>query len=339
MKILVIKQTSLGDVLHSTGHVRAIKHTWPSSELILLTATSSVDIYRHSPWVDKMIVVDRYRVKHGWYREPAWAWRHMVEVMRQVRSHQFDLAFDLQGLAKSVVFLYGARARRKFVKGRWPGLTGFRKPELHAIEEMDGVLKLGGIEVADTSMELTTSEAENDVVASLLREQNPDGLPVVILSPFSRWPSKDWPFDYFLQIADHLSSQYKVFITGAPDRQQQIAAGLMQLQNTAIVSLAGRLNLLEFAALVKRAQLMLTGDSFPMHVAAACHTPLIALFGPTDESRVGPRSPMSRVIRAPDCSRCDRRDCQRKCLNRILPATIETVMVESLSTYSGSEYQ
>lgn len=322
MKILVIKQTSLGDVLHSTGHVRAIKQHYPDSELHLLTATSSEPIYRHNPHVDHLILVDRYQVKANWWRRPGWSYQHMREVMRQVREHEYELAFDLQGLAKSVLFLYGARAKQKFVKGNWPGLIGFRKPQLHAIEEMDGVLALAGIENVNTAMEFSTADAQVQKVDGLLRSINPEQRPILLLSPFSRWPSKDWPLSHFVEVAKALEQRYLVLVTGAPDKQEEIASRFDTLQSDRIVNLAGQLGLLEFAELVKRAALMVTGDSFPMHMSVACQTPLLALFGPTDETRVGPRADNAKVLIAPDCNRCDRRDCQRQCLSRITPAQV-----------------
>lgn len=330
MRILVIKQTSLGDVLHSTGHIRAIKRNWPKSELVLLTAVSSADIYRYNPWVDKMILIDRYRIKHNWYREPLWCFRHMLEVMNQVRSQAFDFAFDLQGLAKSVLFLYGAHAKRKFVKGRWLGIKGFRQPQLHAIKEMDGVLALAGIQNFDTKMEFTTSPSEQKSVEALLRELNPEGKKMAIFSPFSRWRSKDWPLKSYIELAGRIAQDYLVLFTGAPDRADQIEQALGSSPHPNVINLSGKLNLLEFAELVRRVSFMLTGDSFPMHVAAACNTRVIALFGPTDEARIGPPPEISQVIRAPNCGKCYRAECPRNCLARISTETVNAVIAKTI---------
>ncbi|MGI9315832.1 MAG: glycosyltransferase family 9 protein [bacterium] len=335
MRILVIKQTSLGDVLHSTGHVRTIKQTWPDSELVLLTATGSADIYRHSPWVDKMILVDRYRVKHNWYREPYWCFRHMRDVLRQVRAQSFDLAFDLQGLAKTVLFLYGARAREKFVKGRWPGLKGFRYPHLHAIKEMDGVLALAGIENPDTTMEFATSSRERQKVDLLLQTLNPENKQLVVFSPFSRWPSKDWPLRNYVELASAMTDDYLVLFTGAPDRAGEIEKVLGLSPKSNILNLSGKLNLLEFAELVRRTALMLTGDSFPMHVAVACNTRVIALFGPTDEKRVGPPPKLSCVMRAPDCEKCDRQVCPKNCMAAIPVESVKLQIDSALGQFAG----
>ncbi len=317
MNILVIKQTSLGDVLHSTGHVRALKQRFPESHLTLVTATSSADIYRHSPYVDEMILFDRYRVKKELFMHPLWCFRHIREVLQQIRSKHYSMAFDLQGLARTVVFLYFARAQKKYVKGRWLGLSGFRNKSLHAIREMDGVLALAGITEFDTEMEMATSLENEQAVDVLLNQINPNSLPLVVLSPFSRWQSKDWPLQHFAEAAERLSKDYQVVFTGAADRQQEIESLISEIDADNIESLAGKINLMEFAALVKRAAVMLTGDSFPMHIAGACNTAVVALFAPTDEKKVGPTRVSAEVIRAPDCQQCDRRNCQRACLSRI----------------------
>ncbi len=325
MKVLVIKQTSLGDVLHSTGHVRAIRQHWPDCELTLLTATGSLDIYRHSPWVDHFILVDRAAVKRRWKREPRWAWSHMSQVMAEVRRETYDVAFDLQGAAKSVIFLYGAHAGKKYVKGNWPGIPGFREPRLHALAEMDGVLALAGISGVDTRMEFATGEADRDAAAGTMARINPGGLPLLVISPFTRWASKDWPLESFLAVGAAMADSCCVAVTGAPDRAGEIAAALAAQGIDAVHNLAGELSLGAFAELVRGAALMLTGDSFPMHVAVACGTPVVALFGPTEEARVGPRDGSSTVLRAPDCRKCDRAACARGCLARI---NVETVVAE-----------
>lgn len=315
MNILVIKQTSLGDVLHSTGHIRTIKENFPDCRLTLLTAAASADIYRHNPWVDDLIVLDLGRIKRQWRRRPAPTARHIAGVFSRVRARRFALAFDLQGLARSVVFLYAARAGQKYVKGRWPGLARFHNPALHAIAEMDGVLGRARLSVTDTSMELFTGAAQRRHIDELLARINPGGKPLLLFSPFSRWKSKDWPLRRYVELAARLGGSCCVVFTGAAQWQQRIAEALPA--DCPAVNLAGRLSLAQFAELVGRAQLMVCGDSFPMHAACARKVPVVALFGPTDESKTGPVGAGHQVLRAPDCARCDRPDCRRRCLARL----------------------
>ena len=321
MKILVIKQTSLGDVLHSTGHIRALKKHYPDSHLTLLTASTSMAIYRYNAWVDEIIVIDRYRIKHNWYREPVWAWREISGVMTKIRRQRFDLAIDLQGLAKSVFFLYGAKSDRKLVKGNWWGLEGFRDKSLHAIREMDQVLGLAAIPIVDTSMEFCVSTKEKLTVGNLLARTNSQAKPILIMSPFTRWPSKDWPLENYLVTREAVSDQFHVVFTGSAERKREVNEAMnlhgLSGEQADDTNLLGALTLPEFAELTRRAELMLTGDSFPMHVAGAVKTPVVALFGPTDEKKTGPLGQHDQVVRVPGCDRCDRPSCPRRCIARL----------------------
>ena len=333
MNVLVIKQTSLGDVLHSTGHIRAIKENFPHCRLTLLTATGSAGIYRHNPRVDDLILFDRDRVKREWWRHPLRTARHIAGVISKTRAQRFDMAFDLQGLGRSVIFLYAACAATKVVKGNWPGLMRFRNPALHAIAEMDGVLARARLKVTDTSMEFFTGAAERRHIDDLLAQINPRNRPLLVFSPFSRWQSKDWPLRRYIEIAARLADEREwdvvVALTGAAESRRRIERALAADGRgvDGAVNLAGRLSLPQFAELVGRARLMLCGDSFPMHVACAQHTPVIALFAPTDERKVGPAGATTgtatatgtehTVIRAPDCARCDRPACRRYCLGNL----------------------
>ncbi len=317
MNILVIKQTSLGDVLHASGHIRAIKKHYPNSKLFLLTANTSADIYRHSPWVDEFMLIDRDGIKKNWRKKPVWAIKQMMRLMSEVRQHNFDLAIDLQGLAKSVFFLYGAKAENKFVKGNWWGLKGFRNKNLHAIKEMDQLLQVVGIPTRDTTMEFAVGNDDKLSVDRLLLKINLENKPILIISPFSRWPSKDWPLKNYMEVCEAVSNTYQVVFTGAPGRKIHIDQGIEDGHCQSAVNMAGAQSLLEFVELTSRASLMLTGDSFPMHVAEAKQTPVIALFGPTDENKVGPLGHRDRIIRVPGCDVCDKRNCPRHCLSRL----------------------
>ncbi len=321
MNILVIKQTSLGDVLHSTGHVRAIKRQYPDSRLVLLTADTSVDIYRANPWVDEIVQFQRYRVKADWWRRPLWTIGHIVDTARQVRRYRYDIAIDLQGRWKSVLFLYLVAARRKLVKGRWPFLDGFRDRSLHALEEMDRVLERAGIDASDTGMEFAVDDHARGAARGRLVDAGGGG-DYVVISPFTRWPSKNWSLTRYRELLEALPAGVDRVLTGAASDREQVAT-LEGAGDGRVVNLCGRLDLQEFAALVGGARAMISGDSFAMHLAVACQTPVVALFGPTDETRVGPVGPLSRVLRGDDgCSRCYRRDCPRRCIDAITPAQV-----------------
>ena len=324
MKILIIKHSSLGDVLHSTGHIRTIRETFPDSTITLLTAPPCHELFTYDKNVDQVLVFEKDRAKAEWKRNPGWVLRHFFTLLKEVRRTQYDLAFDLQGRLKSVFFLYCAKASRKYVKGRWLFLKRFRKPEIHAIKEMDQVLRLAGIEVRNSDMEIFTSSWEEMTIEGLLKRINPSNKKIFIISPFTRWETKNWGIEKYKAVIDSLNRDVLVILTGSADKKKEIDELAAQVNGRSVVNLAGELKLLELAELMKKAHLLLTGDSFPMHLASALHIPLIALFGPTDEERVGPVGKHCSVLRAGDiCRRCYQRDrCKQNCINYIQTETV-----------------
>lgn len=336
MNILVIKQTSLGDVLNATGHLRALKLQYPGASLTLLTDIHSEPILRYNTWVDELILVDRYGIKRNWWRQPARTIREILRVRQEVRRREYDLAFDLQGLAKSVLFLYWARARKKFVKGNWWGIRGFRDKGLHALVEMEEVLSLAGIRAESTEMVLSAGAAEKRAVDEKLGGLNPDSRPLIVISPFSRWASKDWPLVSYQPVIRAFQDQYLVLLTGTSDRRGEIDGMLEGGPDIRAVNLAGSLSLLEFVELLDRAALVLTGDSFPMHASAALRTPVAAIFGPTDEKRVGPLGTRNRIIRVRDCRVCHRRNCPQRCLERLASEQVVLALRSHLEYLSAA---
>jgi ADP-heptose:LPS heptosyltransferase len=338
LNILVIKLTSLGDVLHATGHIRTLKETFPNCSITVVTADSSYDIFKFNQHVDKVLLFEKDKVKRDWLRHPRWTWSHILSLIQGVRNVQYDLAFDLQGRFKSVIFLYTAKAKQKFVKGRWPFLQFFKKPEIHAIEEMDQVLRMAGIPVTNSDMEIFTSSHEEQVIQALLRRINPEKKRIMVVSPFTRWTTKNWGVEKFKVLLDKFPLDVLMVFTGVRDKKKDIEQLMGEIRYPSMVSLAGELTLLEFAELMKYVQLLVTGDSFAMHLASAFHTPLIALFGPTDEKRIGPVGKHSTVLRSAQlCQRCYRRDyCEKNCISFIEPETVLTEIRSRLGVSAGT---
>ena len=329
MQILLIKQTSLGDVLHSTAQVRAIRERLPDCHLTILTSTTAKDIYRHNPHVDRIILFDRYQVKQSWWRRPSWVVRHIVETLREVRREPYDLALDLQGRWKSVIFLWGARASKRFVKGRWWFAHRFHDPQLHALEEMNGVLELAGLGEGGQQTELFTSAAEKKSVKQKMSQHGLEGRRWILCCPISRWPTKDWPLENYEELARRLPDDVMLVFAGSAKNCEAIRLALVSLPVSRMANLAGDLTLAEFAELVNQATAVVTGDSFPLHVAAANGRPTVALFGPTDETRVGPIGDSTVIIRAEsaNCSRCYRRTyCPKACIRKIRPDQIHQAL-------------
>jgi lipopolysaccharide heptosyltransferase II len=329
VQILLIKQTSLGDVLHSTAQVRAIRERLPDCHLTILTSTTAQDIYRHNPNVDRIILFDRYQIKQSWWKKPGWVMRHIFETFREVRREPYDLALDLQGRWKSVIFLWGARASKRFVKGRWWFAHRFHHPQMHALEEMNGLLKLAGLGGGGQKTEFFTSANEKRSVKQKITRHSLKGQRWILCCPISRWPTKNWPLENYHELVRRLPNDVMLVFSGSAQDREAISRALANLPASRVVNLAGDLSLAEFAELINQAVAVLTGDSFPLHVAAANRRPTVAMFGPTDEKRVGPISDSTIIIRAEsvNCSRCYRRTyCPKECIRKISPDQIHKAL-------------
>ncbi|MBL09335.1 MAG: hypothetical protein CL402_02270 [Acidiferrobacteraceae bacterium] len=322
MRILLIKQTSLGDVLHSTAQVRAIRRAFPNCRITFLTSTTAYDIYRYSPHINKIILFDRYSVKKNWLYHPIQTIKHIFNTIQEVRLEEYDLAIDLQGRWKTIIFLWSARATRRLVKGRWWFVENFHNPSMHALEEMNGLIQSAGLGLGGFEMEFFTSKQEKSQVDQIVNENDLDDHRWILCCPISRWPTKNWPLEKFVLLSEKLSPDIRLIFTGDSADKEFISSGLMGIDEDRVVNLAGSLTLPEFSEFVSRAPVIVTMDSFALHVAATHDRPTVALFGPTDESKVGPTNNKTIFVRAKqmNCSRCYRRtNCSKFCIREILP--------------------
>ena len=319
MNILLISQTSLGDVVHATAAIRSVREAYPQAHITALTSTTTSDILRTNRDINELLTFDRYRVKSDWWRHPLWTINHFSRTFTAVRKQSYDLAIDLQGSWKTIIFLWAARAARRYAKGRWWFAEHFHQPSLHAIDEMGGVLALAGVRSSYAVPLLDVDLHASLAVDNLLDPSENNEKPIALLCPLTRWPTKNWPMSQFVTLAEQLSDEFQVVFSGSPEDRSVIEQANARGGGRASINLAGRLSLIEFFALVARSGVVITGDSLPMHVASAFDRPLVALFGPTNEDLVGPRNRSARVIRADmDCQRCyRRRRCPRACIGAI----------------------
>ena len=116
MKILLIKQTSLGDVLHMTPVIRALRKWKPESEIDIVTDKRALGILKNNPYINKLYVLDIYKYEKEIFKSPLKFFSTIKEFfshIKEVRKKKYDIAIDLQGLERSVIFLYLCKAKKK----------------------------------------------------------------------------------------------------------------------------------------------------------------------------------------------------------------------------------
>ena len=324
-RILFIKPSSLGDVVHALPALAALRRRFPQAFIVWLVKRQWAEL------VERMEGIDRV-----WPVGPGLAgW--LSEVPR-LRAERFDLAVDLQGLFRSAAMarLAGCLERIGFDNGRegspwfYTQRVAVPTPDMHAVDRYLLVTKaLGATASAPPEFRFTISAKDREQsAAALARAGVKAGSSWIAMNVSARWPTKRWPAASFAETADRLQKEGAgpVVLFGGPDDRAD-AEAVKALMKTTPVDVTGLTPLGLLPALLQSASVLVTNDSGPMHVAAAAGTPVVALFGPTSPMRTGPYGKHHRVLTHQlPCSPCFSRTCrnqvERECLTAIEPARV-----------------
>jgi len=338
MKILIIRLSSIGDVVHALPAVPALRDRYPGCRISWLVEDQAADLIRDYQGIDHVIV---FHKGHGIAalrsRRFGQAFGMVRELWRALRQDRYDLILDFQGLLKSGLLAGLARGKRRlgFANAREGSHLFYseRAPAPafhdHAIARHMALLRMLGISDVPGSFAFAFSPEIAARVETLYDQEAIDSSRrLVCVCPAARWATKQWASDRVARLCALLHERCGAQVLlagGASDREslEQIRIGAGPLAR----NLAGRLSLREFACLVSRSTLMLSVDSGPMHIACAVGTPVVALFGPTAPWRTGPFGFGHSVVRkALACSPCfQRRRCpegHHRCMGDI---TVEEV--------------
>ncbi|GAC1471761.1 MAG: hypothetical protein PVS3B1_15090 [Ktedonobacteraceae bacterium] len=352
-RILVLRLDLIGDLVLSLVLLRLLKRTYPGVEIDLLALPGSSKVVQDDPDLAEIISYD----PNIWRRPKALLqaknWREIAALRRRLRERKYDLAISVFGpWAALLAVLSGAGRVLGFARESYPGLVtdsvaGQHWAEGDHLHEVDYCLRLAqsigaSIEPDDRIPTLYVSgDAQSEATDILRRAGIELDMPLIACHVSSNnGQSKRWPIPYWARLADHLirEDNCNVVFTGAPDDLPLIAAVTGRMREQAY-NLAGKTSLSQLAALLQAADLLITGDSGPMHIAAAVGTALIAIHGPTDPALSGPVSPHATILRDPIwCSPCYKAkgaaaDCRfytTQCMKNILPDQVLAVVREKL---------
>ena len=331
VNVLVVKLSSLGDVIHATGALRAIRRALPRARIALAVESRWRDVVCQNPNVDLVIESSsQQRLSFSYLRE----------IRHSLAAHgPHDVAIDLQGNRRSAAWIYLSRADVMVGRGGFrPGWKRAVQPDLtrHAVTVCADICRSVGVGIDDPSPEIHTNPRDEQGVERSLAEVGLPSRGFVVLNPFSRWTSKSWPLDSAAEVIRRLrtATPLPVVLSGGLEDRDQAAALQAILGPGAVPSLVGRLSLGMALCLFRRGRLMVSCDSGPMHAAAAFGVPTVALFGPTHAERTGPWGPHHRVIQAsrPPTHHSYRSDPGCSYMRLLDPDVILAAIIAELST-------
>jgi len=315
-KILIIKPSSLGDVIHSLPFLNVIKADLNFAKIHWVIAAGLESLLENHPMVNKLWIIN----KDNWKNIKKLT-DSIVEIKRlcsELKNESYDLVIDLQGLFRSGFLAKATNA---------PIIVGFSDSregssmfyshkveggkEIHAVERYLKIASALGVSIDDVKFPMPLI-VEPDWIKEIRAKLGE----YVVIIPGARWETKKWHPERFAEVSENLNSKFLILGSG---QDKEISDYIERRSRGKAVSLAGKTNLKELIILIRNAKFVISNDSGPMHIAAACEIPVIAIFGPTNPVRTGPYGYNHIVLRSTlPCSPCYKRRCKSvKCLKDI----------------------
>ena len=298
-KILLIRLSSLGDIVLTTPAIRAVRANFPNAYVAMLVAKQSADVLRENPHLDEIITFDRLAKD----KDTGEMWR----TVRLLRERKFTLAIDLQRKVRTEMLMYLSGATERVGKGWLCTTRVHEQGNKHATAHYLDLLQAVGISGEDPKLELFLAEPEHrDAVQRLKTAGVVDAGLKVGLFPGAGWKLREWMPERFAAIGDRLVQHFNanVLIFGG-QRESELVQTVASLMQTRAIPFAGNLQIRQLAACIEQCDLFITNDTGPMHIAAAVGTPTVSLFGPGNHIRFQPLGTLHQTIRyAVPCSPC-----------------------------------
>jgi len=333
MNILIIRLSALGDVIHALSVVSPLKKYFPGCKITWVIEEEAADLLKSYPGIDRVIVSRRKR----WLRQMKGgqmlkAFRQVSAFVRTLRSVEYDLVLDFQGLFKSGIISFLSRGKRKIgYKNAREGSTFFYSEKApatdfndHAIKRHQVISKHLGINNDEISYEPLFNINDEKAVDNLLNSSGVDRRKMLVtVHPAATWKTKIWPKEKVVELCDLLVNEFscQVVLVGSYAEEPFLKDMVSRAKNE-IKNLAGKTKLSELACLIAKSDLLVSTDSGPMHIACASETPVVAIMGPTAPWRTGPFGNDCSVVRHElSCSPCFKRtECplkHHKCMEEI----------------------
>lgn len=292
--ILIIKPSSLGDIVLALPALTALRKSFPEAEISWLVCPEFAPLLANHPHLTRTIPFDRKFLAKAWFNP--YAAGALLALIRQLRNSKFDAIFDFQGLFRtaSLSWLSGCEKRFGMAKAREFGHIFYthrveqNQDCIHLVDYYLKMVRTAGASDTDVQFILPQDDAAESAKKLLAKHGIEPGNYAVLVSGSAR-ENKRWPVERFAALADKISSQFGLPIVAAGSPYEaDLVNRLKGLANVPVVNLAGQTSLKELVALLKDARLVVSGDTGPGHIAAALGAPAVLIFGPTNPARVRP---------------------------------------------------
>ncbi|MCK5595156.1 glycosyltransferase family 9 protein [bacterium] len=301
----------MGDVIHALPVLTTLKKHYPEAEVAWIVKNKFSDLLTDNPDLTDIIPFDD---------------NSFLQLIKTLRKRDFDVALDLQGLFRSGILAYFSKASHRI------GFSRINSRELscmfsnqritppqkavHVVDKNLSLLESMGISeyVYDFKIHMSAQDLRFAKEFFVLKKLVPERDKIIMLNPGAGWPTKCWPAENFLRLADKLTKysnlNAKVIMSWGPQEK-----GLMKnIKNDTNNSIAimPQSTIKQLAATIKSCDLFVGSDTGPTHLAAALEVPVVGLYGPSDPERNGPYGTKNIIIQKDiPCISCWKRKCAK----------------------------
>ncbi|MFH1996409.1 MAG: glycosyltransferase family 9 protein [Candidatus Omnitrophota bacterium] len=315
-RILVITLSNVGDIVLTTPVISALAEEFPQARIDVMVGPRGKDVFEKDPRITKVVIYDK-RVS-------------MVKKRRlslKLKKLRYDLAVDLRNTIFPI--LIGARYRTSTIQ-KFPRTIVHRKHR-HLFR-----LQCLGIDRMDTASSIHIPDQDEKYVDGLLGSARTSG-EIVVVNPGAKSRLKRWTKEGFSSVCDRLINECgsTVALVGC-DEDRAVVDDIAAMMKREAINLVGKTNVRQLADITRRARLVITNDSAPLHVACAVGTTVLSIFGPTDPKKYGPTGDMDiSISKKLFCSPCEKAECRYdfECMRSITADEVFQAAKEMLEGY------
>ena len=309
MRVLIIRLSSLGDVVHTIPVAVAIRRHYPDAVIDWVVDEAFAPLLAMVPVINNVFVLRSKNVS----TISAW-----VGLRRELQVCNYDIAFDVQGLVKSALVARFSGATRvvgfspPFLRESWAKWFYSEEADpgspIHVVERNLGILTV--LDIKDKSYEFPFKLEDIGVMDQVYACLGGRKEPFVLLNPNAAWANKCWPAKSFGAVAAYIRDQYglrTVVVWNSVSKEDEKRMNLVIASSEGAAVSAPPTTLVELVSLIKMGVLFISGDTGPLHIAGALETPVVGIYGPSNPNRNGPWSSRDEVVSASDNCQCLKR--------------------------------
>lgn len=333
-RIAIVKLDHIGDIILSMPAIANLKAHFPNAHITMIVNSALREVAGYIPDIDEIVKYDaRFFDRSG--KSRMFDFGRGISFARDMRRREFDLIVDLRGSFATLAFALIAQSeyrvdRATYLIERKIGRISDAL-EHEADVNLDLLVRSG---ISIYSRDISLILREKDIASAGLLLPNCSESPFVVIHPGPSVALKCWPADRYTRLICELQKRYKAYVALVGGRgEEQITHSIASATDNKVIDLSGKTTLGQLSAILQRADIFIGNDSGPMHLAAACGTKVIGLFGPTSPQRFGPYGKNCIALRMEsDCPPCMREKCNipgRRCIDKIsvddVMATVEQI--------------